>query len=138
MRPPIVPSEISSLLTDISGANTPLPLKILYDPKEEKDLPELPNTLQGDNKKDQPRNSRQSRTKSGVLKRADYKNLKRLGKAILPSQHIFHAKRIPQSHTHMVRGLRALANGDNLCFLIIPNRRTIEKLGTPYNGCYGK
>lgn len=33
---------------------------------------------------------------------------------MLVSHNIFHAKRIPQSHTHMVRVLSASANRDNL------------------------
>ena len=58
MPPPTVPSEISSPLTDISGANTPLPPITFLDQKEKKNLRELPNTLQGDNIRDQPGNSR--------------------------------------------------------------------------------
>ena len=111
MLPP-VPSEILSPLTDISGADTPLPKGTLQNFEE--DLPESPDTLQGDSTTDQPESSRQSRTKSGVLKRVDYQNLKKPGKAMLVSQSMFHAKRIPQSHTHMVRVLSALANRDNL------------------------
>ena len=114
MPPPTVPSEISSPLTDISGANTLLPPETFLDQEEEENLPESPNTLQGDNTRDQPENSRQSRTKSGVLKRVDYKNPRRPGEAMLLSHNVFHAKRIPQSHTHMIRVLSALANGDNL------------------------
>ena len=114
MPPPTVPSEISSPLTDISGANTSLPPETFHDPEEEEDLSESPNTLQGNNTTDQPGSSCQSRTKSGVLKRVDYQNPRRPGKAMLVSHNVFHAKRIPQSHTHMVRVLSALANGDNL------------------------
>ena len=99
---PPVPSEITSPLTDISGANTPLPLKTFSDPADEEDIPESPNILQGDNTIDQPGSSRQLHTKSGVIKRIDYKNLKRPGKTMLVSQNVFHAKRIPQSHIHMV------------------------------------
>ena len=50
---PIVPIEIPFPLTDISKANTLLPPETFYDPEEEKDLPELPNTLQGDKTIDQ-------------------------------------------------------------------------------------
>ena len=114
MPPPAVPNEIPSPLTDISGANTPLPPETFHDSGEEEDLPGSPNTLQGDNTTDQSGSSRQSRTKSGILKRVDYKNPKRPGEATLVSHNVFHAKRIPQSHTHMVRVLSALANGDNL------------------------
>ena len=114
MPPPAIPSEIPFPLTDISGANTSLPPETFHDPEEEEDLPESPNKLQGDNTTDQPGSSRQSRTKSGILKRVDYKNLRRPGEAMLVSHNVFHAKRIPQSHTHMVRVLSALANGDNL------------------------
>ena len=100
--PPPVPSEITSPLTDISGANTPLSPETFSDPADEEDIPESPNTLQGDNAIDQPGSSRQSRTKSGVIKRIDYKNLKRPGETMLVSQNVFHAKRISQSHIHMV------------------------------------
>lgn len=107
MPPLTVPSEISSPLTDISGANTPLLPETFQDP--DVDLPESSTT-------DQPESSRQSRLKSEVIKRVDYKNPRRPGEAmsILQSQNVFHAKRIPQTHTHMVRVLSALANGDNL------------------------
>ena len=43
--PPPVPSEIRSPLTDISGANIPLPSETFSDPVDEKDIPESPNTL---------------------------------------------------------------------------------------------
>lgn len=112
--PPAIPIEIPSPLTDISRANTSLPPKIFHDSEEEENLPESPNTLQGDNTTDQPGSLRQSRIKSGVFKPVDYKNLRRSGEAMLVSHHVFHAKRIPQSHTHMVRLLSALANGNNL------------------------
>lgn len=82
MPPPAVPSEIPSPLTDISGANTLLPPETFHDSEEEEDLPGSPNTLQGDNTTDQPGSSRQSRTKSGVLKRVDYKNPRRPGEAM--------------------------------------------------------
>ena len=101
MSPP-VPSEITSLLTDISRANTPLTPKTFSDPADEEDIPESPNNFQGDNAIDQPGSSRQSCTKSEVIKHIDYKNLKRPGETMLVSQNIFHAKRIPQSHIHMV------------------------------------
>lgn len=52
MPPPAIPSEISSPLTDISGANTSLPSETFHDPEEEEDLPESPNTLQSDNTAD--------------------------------------------------------------------------------------
>lgn len=102
MSPPAVPTEISSPLTDISGANTLLPPETFQDPEEEKDLPKSPNTLQGDSTTDQPGCSRQLRTKSKILKRVDYKNPKSLNKAMLVFHNVFHVKRIPQSHTHMV------------------------------------
>ena len=114
--PSTVPSEISFPLTDISGANTSLPPETFHDPKEEEDLSELPDTLLGDNTADQPRSSCQSRTKPGVIKRVDYKNPKKPGKAmsVFLSHNVFHAKRIPQSHTHMVQIMSALSNEDNL------------------------
>ena len=43
--PLLVPSEITSPLTDIFRANTPLPLETFSDPANEEDIPELPNTL---------------------------------------------------------------------------------------------
>ena len=113
MPPPTVLSEILSLLTDISGANTPLPPKRFHD-SEEENLPELPNTLQGNNTIDQFESSRQSYIKSGVFKRVNYKNSRRPDEAMLLSHNIFHAKCIPQSLTHMVQVLSTLAHGDNL------------------------
>ena len=58
MLPPTVLSEISSPLTDISGANTPLPPETFFDQEEEENLLESPNILQGDNTRDQPGSSR--------------------------------------------------------------------------------
>ena len=114
MSAPIVPSEVSSPLTDISGANIRLLPETFQYPENEKDFPELPNTLQDNHTIDQSGNSRQSRTKSEVFKLVDYKNPKRPGKSMLVSHNVFHAKCISQSHTHMVRVLSALVNGDNL------------------------
>lgn len=102
MPPPTVPNEILSPLTDISETNTPLPSKTFHDPEDEEDLPKLPNILQGNHTTDQSRSPCQSCTKSGVLKRVDYKNPRRLGKSMLVSYNVFHAKHIPQSHIHMV------------------------------------
>lgn len=81
-----VPNEILSPLTDIFGANISLSPKTFYDLGEEENLPRSPNILQSDYTTDQSGNSYQSRTKSGIFKRVDYKNSKRLGKAML----IFH------------------------------------------------
>ena len=113
---PVVSRETPSSLSDISKANTFLPPESFSDSADEKDIPKSPNTFMCDNAIDQPRSSRQSRTKSGVIKRLDYKNFKRAGEAmsVLQSHDVFYAKRIPQSHTHMIRVLSALANGDNL------------------------
>ncbi len=105
MPPPEVPSEISSSLTNIFEANTP-PLPEAFQDLDE-DLPESAKT-------GQPKNSRQSRSKSGVIKRVDYKHLRKPGKTLLVTHNVFHAKRIPQSHTHMVQVLSPLANGDNM------------------------
>lgn len=85
------PSEILSPLIDISGAYTPLP-PTFQDPKDEKDFPVLPNILQGNYITDQSRNSRQFRTKSGVLKLVDYKNPTRSNKSMLVFHNVFHAK----------------------------------------------
>ncbi len=105
MPPLLVPSEILSPLTDISGANIPPPPEAFQDLDE--NLPESATT-------DQPGSSRQSCSKSGVIKRVDYKHPRKPGKALLVTHNVFHAKQIPQSHTHMVRVLSVLANGDNL------------------------
>ena len=95
MPNPTVPSEISSLLTNISKANTPL----LPETFQDLDVHLLEST-----KTDQPENSRQSSLKSGVTKRVDHKNPRQPYEAlsIFQSQKIFYAKHIPQSHTHMV------------------------------------
>lgn len=92
MALPAVSHEILSPLTDISGAYTPLP-PTFQDPKDEEDLPVLPNILQGNYITDQSTNSCQFRTKSGVLKLVDYKNLTRPSKSMLVSHNVFHAKR---------------------------------------------
>ena len=95
MPPLAIPSEIPSPLTNISKANSSLPPEIFHDPEEKEDLSESPNILQGDNITDQSRSSCQSRIKSRVLNYVDYKNLRRLNKAMLVSHNIFHVKRIP-------------------------------------------
>ena len=84
----------------------PLPTvpKSFADLEEAEDIFWSPDTLFGNNTSDQPGSSHQSCTKSEVIKRVDYKNSKRLGKAllILQSHNVFHAKHIPQSHTQIV------------------------------------
>lgn len=102
MPTPAIPSEIFSSLNNISGANISLLLETFHNPEKKKDLLESLNILQSNNTIDQTRNSCQSHTKSGVLKRIDNKNLKRLGKAMLVSHNIFHAKRITQSYIYIV------------------------------------
>ena len=98
----------SAIDNDYPLPNQPMPPPIVpksfADLEEAEDIFGSPDTLLGDNISDQPGSSRQSRTKSGVIKRVDYKNPKRLGEAmsVLQSHNVFHAKRIPQSHTHMV------------------------------------
>lgn len=93
-----------SPLTDIFGANTLLLPEIFHDLEDKEDLLKLPNTLLGDKTTDQLGSSHQSRIKSGVIKYVDHRNPKRLGKAMLvfQSHNVFHAKRIPQSNTHMI------------------------------------
>ncbi|MCJ1343477.1 hypothetical protein MMC31_001671 [Peltigera leucophlebia] len=116
MPPPAVPSNTSSPLNDISGTDILLPADSFPDLEGEEDIPESPNIFFGDNTEDQPGSSRQLRTKSGVIKRVDYKNPRRPGKAmsVLQPHNVFHAKRIPQSHTPMVRVMTALTSGDDL------------------------
>ncbi len=97
----VVPIKISSLLTDISRANTsPLP-EAFKDPDQ--DFSESAKT-------NQPGSSPQSRSKSGVIKCVDYKHPQKPRKALLVTHNVFHAKRIPQSHTHMVGVLSVLDN----------------------------
>ena len=109
MPPLTVPSEILSPLTNIFRANTPLLPKTFQD--SDIDLPESLTT-------DQSKSSRQFSLKFEVIKCTNYKNLKRPSEAmsILQSQNVFHAKHIPQTHTHMVQVLSALANRNNLGF----------------------
>ena len=99
---PAISSEIPSLLTDISGANTSLLSETIYDSEKEEDVLKSSNILQSDNTTNQLRSSHQSRAKSGVLKRVNYKNLRRPGKAMLVSHNVFHAKFISQSYIHIV------------------------------------
>lgn len=114
MLPSAVPSKVLSSLSNISGANISLLPEIFQNIEDKKDFLELLNTLQDNYTKDQFRGSCLSCIKFRVLKYMDNKNPRRPGKSMLVSYNIFHAKCIPQSHTHMVSVLNALVNRDNL------------------------
>lgn len=83
---PVVLSNILSPLTNIFGIDILLPVKSFANLEETKGISWLPDILLGNNIIDQLGDSRQSYIKSKIIKCIDYKNLKRLDKAILVFQ----------------------------------------------------
>ena len=91
MPPSTVSSDTWSPLTDIFKSDIFLPTDLLLDRDKKEHITKLPNILQGDNTTNQPRSSRQLQTKSGEIKRVDYKNQRKSGEtmSILQSHNLF-------------------------------------------------